>query len=89
MNRQKILKAKKLARILSGKFRPKIDWRLDKGAENILDKVNDCENLINEMGKSIYGKGKEKLMTYRNFMLSQGNWIDLDLEKLKLRSTER
>ena len=29
------------------------------------------------------------MINYRNFMLSQGNWIDLDLNKYKKPSTEK
>jgi len=51
-------------------------------------KVNDCEKLLGQMERSIYGKSM-KLINYRNFMVSQGDWIDLDMKKLKEQSKEK
>jgi len=69
VNRQKILKAKKIAvaKKTTQKF---VDWTQHTPSRNILQKADDCQDIINKMDRTIYGKGKRKLMTYRNFMVS-------------------
>lgn len=41
------------------------------------------------MEKTIYGKSKKNLMTYRNFMVTQGQWKDLDVDQFEISSEDK